>query len=96
LSHLLIKIINNILSFIVISIIKGYKLFISPILPSSCRYSPTCSSYAISAYKRYDFIKATFLTIRRILRCNPLFKGGYDPLPDDFSFKKGISRSING
>ena len=46
-----------------------------------CRYHPTCSSYAISAYKKFNFIYATILTIYRILRCNPLSKGGYDPVP---------------
>lgn len=74
-------------SFFII-LIKLYKIFISPILPNSCRFIPTCSTYAIEAYKKYPFFIATFLTIRRVLRCNPLFKGGYDPLPDNFSFFK--------
>jgi len=49
--------------------------------PARCRYHPTCSNYAIEAYENYNFFYATILTIWRILRCNPLFKGGYDPIP---------------
>ena len=47
----------------------------------TCRFTPTCSEYAIDAYKNYNFFYATFLMIYRILRCNPLNKGGYDPIP---------------
>lgn len=46
-----------------------------------CRFSPTCSNYALEAYQKFNFFYATFLSIKRILKCNPLFKGGYDPLP---------------
>lgn len=46
-----------------------------------CRYTPTCSQYAIEAYEKHNFIYATLLTIWRILRCNPFSKGGYDPVP---------------
>ncbi len=100
--HLLIKTIGKFFNFIAIFLIKFYQLLISPILPSSCRHIPSCSNYALSAYKKYDFFAATFLSTKRILRCNPFFKGGYDPLPENFSFKKIISfkkrfsRSVNG
>lgn len=46
-----------------------------------CKFAPTCSAYAIEALKKYGFLKGSFLTIKRILRCNPLSKGGYDPVP---------------
>lgn len=46
-----------------------------------CRYYPTCSNYAIEAYKKFNFFYASFLTIYRVLRCNPFSKGGYDPVP---------------
>ncbi len=46
-----------------------------------CKYSPTCSNYAIGAYEKFNFFKASFLTFYRILRCNPFSKGGYDPVP---------------
>ncbi len=91
-------ILNKLFNFLAILLIKFYRLFISPILPSSCRYIPTCSKYALQAYEKYPFFVASFLVIRRILKCNPFFKGGYDPLPENFKLfsKKGLSRSING
>jgi len=57
-----------------------YRKFISPFLIPSCRFYPSCSEYAEQAFKKYSFFKAFFLTIYRILRCNPWNKGGYDPL----------------
>lgn len=65
---------------IAIMLIKGYRKFISPLFGASCRFTPTCSEYALLAYEKYNFFKATFLVIWRILRCNPFCKGGYDPL----------------
>ncbi|MBN2042153.1 MAG: membrane protein insertion efficiency factor YidD [Spirochaetes bacterium] len=64
-----------------ILMIKIYKLFISPILPSSCRFYPTCSAYAILSLRKYGALKGAFLTIRRLLRCHPFCDGGYDPVP---------------
>ena len=57
----------------------------------TCRYRPTCSNYAIQAYENYNFFYATILTVWRILRCNPLFKGGYDPIP---KYKKELKRQL--
>ena len=48
---------------------------------NACRFTPTCSNYAIEAYQKYGFFKGTALTVWRILRCNPFSKGGYDPVP---------------
>lgn len=62
-------------------IIKFYQKFISPMKKPCCIYHPTCSRYAYEAYEKYGFFKGTYLTIWRILRCNPFSKGGYDPLP---------------
>ncbi len=64
-----------------IFLIQAYKTLISPFFPPSCRFYPTCSTYSIQAYQKYNFFKATYLSVWRILRCNPLNKGGYDPLP---------------
>ena len=64
-----------------IYLIKIYKKFISPGLNSHCIYTPTCSEYAIDAINEYGAIKGSFIGIKRILRCNPLSKGGYDPVP---------------
>jgi len=73
--------ISKILAFPFILLIKIYQLFISPILGSNCRYSPTCSQYGIISLKKYGILKGSILTAKRIARCNSLFKGGYDPVP---------------
>lgn len=62
-------------------IILFYRKCISPILPPSCRYTPTCSEYAIIAVRRYGFIKGFILAVKRIARCHPWHEGGYDPVP---------------
>jgi len=76
------------LSGLAVYIIKFYKFFISPVLPASCRYYPTCSAYSIQAINRFGLIKGGFLGAKRILSCNPLFEGGFDPVPEVFTFKK--------
>ncbi len=68
------------MKYIFIFIINLYKKFISPLLPPSCRFYPTCSEYAIQAFNKYGVIKGGAKSIWRILRCNPFNKGGYDPL----------------
>ena len=65
---------------VLILIIRGYKKAISPLLPPSCRFYPTCSSYAIQAIEKYGILKGSIKAIYRILRCNPFNKGGYDPV----------------
>ena len=66
---------------ILINIIKGYQLIISPWLPDACRYYPTCSSYCISAIEKHGAAKGLLLGAKRILRCHPFHAGGYDPVP---------------
>ena len=73
--------ISKILALPFITLIRLYRIFISPLLGSNCRHTPTCSEYGIIALKKYGVFKGTFLTAKRILKCNPLFKGGYDPVP---------------
>jgi len=65
---------------ILIFLIKIYKKYISPLLPNSCRFYPTCSEYAIEALSKYGVLKGSIKAIYRILRCNPFNKGGYDPV----------------
>ena len=69
------------LSIIIIYIIKGYQLIVSPCLPPTCRYYPTCSSYSIQAIEKYGAAKGLWLGMKRILRCHPFHPGGYDPVP---------------
>lgn len=63
-----------------IRLIRLYKKYISPGFPSSCRYLPTCSDYAIDAIAKYGAFKGSLMAAWRILRCNPFSKGGYDPV----------------
>lgn len=67
-----------------ILIIKVYQKGISPLLGQHCRFYPSCSNYAIESFRRHGFIKGIILTFWRILRCQPLCKGGYDPVPAEF------------
>ena len=66
---------------LMILVVRGYQVSISPLLPASCRYHPSCSSYAIEAFERHGAIRGGWLAARRILRCNPFVAGGYDPVP---------------
>ncbi|MDD6821171.1 MAG: membrane protein insertion efficiency factor YidD [Paraprevotella sp.] len=59
-----------------------YRQFISPLTPSSCRFTPTCSQYALEALRRHGVLRGSWLTIRRLLRCHPWGGSGYDPVPD--------------
>ncbi|MDF1577042.1 MAG: membrane protein insertion efficiency factor YidD [Desulfobulbales bacterium] len=63
-----------------IRLISFYQLAISPLIPPSCRYIPTCSQYAIDAIELYGPIRGSVLAVRRILRCHPFHRGGYDPV----------------
>jgi len=65
---------------ILIYFIKAYKIIVSPLLPDSCRFYPTCSEYAIDAINKYGILKGSIKSTYRILRCNPFNKGGYDPV----------------
>lgn len=64
-----------------IGFVRFYKRFISPLLPDSCRYYPTCSSYAVEALEKHGPFKGLRLSLWRVVRCNPFSKGGYDPVP---------------
>jgi putative membrane protein insertion efficiency factor len=74
------------LNNIAIGLIKFYKRFLSIDNMVGkrviCRFEPTCSTYGLECYQRFGFFKATYLTIYRIIRCNPFSKGGYDPVPE--------------
>lgn len=65
---------------VLIYTINLYRKYISPLRPPSCRFIPTCSQYAIDAITKYGALKGCFLAFKRILRCNPFNKGGYDPV----------------
>ncbi len=65
---------------IAIMMIKGYRLFISPLKPPTCRFVPTCSEYALQAIEKYGIFRGSIMAVWRILRCHPFHPGGYDPV----------------
>lgn len=65
-----------------------YRKFISPNIQPRCIYVPTCSTYALEAIERFGAIRGGLLACWRLLRCNPFSRGGYDPVPDHFTFKR--------
>ncbi|MFL6415456.1 MAG: membrane protein insertion efficiency factor YidD [Bryobacteraceae bacterium] len=65
---------------VLLGILKGYKLFISPLLPSACRYAPTCSEYMMDAVAKYGVCKGVWKGLLRLGRCHPFHDGGYDPV----------------
>ncbi len=67
--------------FLLILLVKGYRLIFSPYVGRSCRFAPTCSQYALDALHEYGALKGSWLALRRIGRCHPWHAGGYDPVP---------------
>lgn len=65
---------------ILILFIKGYQKVISPLIGKNCRFYPTCSEYSIRALEKYGVFKGMYLSVKRILKCNPFHPGGYDPI----------------
>lgn len=63
-------------------VIRAYQRFLSPLLPRSCRFHPTCSSYALTSVERFGVVRGGWLSVKRIARCNPFHPGGFDPVPD--------------
>jgi len=65
---------------VLIFLIRVYQLILSPILPPSCRFTPTCSEYTMQAIEKYGALRGVYLGARRLLRCHPFNPGGYDPV----------------
>ncbi len=79
-SNNFLKSAENSLAEATVALIKLYKKLISPLFPPSCRFYPSCSSYAVEAFHVHGFFKGMMLSVWRVLRCNPFNKGGYDPV----------------
>ena len=74
--------IRSIIKFVFISLIKTYQFLLSPFLGKNCRFTPSCSAYSIIAFESHGTLKGMVLVIKRISRCHPWGKSGYDPVPD--------------
>jgi putative membrane protein insertion efficiency factor len=66
---------------VMLYVLKFYRKYISPLKPPTCIYIPTCSEYAVQAVEKYGALKGGWLAVKRVLRCNPFFKGRHDPVP---------------
>ena len=73
--------IERALTTVLMIVIRVYKVVVSPVLPPSCRFTPTCSTYALEALRRHGLRRGVVLAVRRILKCHPLGGGGFDPVP---------------
>ena len=69
------------LSRLLVMLVRGYQLAVSPLLPAACRYTPSCSQYAVEALERHGALRGTWLVMRRLGRCHPFHAGGHDPVP---------------
>ena len=87
---------GNIISQFSVKLIRGYRYWISPFLPASFRFYPSCSKYALESYQKLDFYRATYLSLLRLLKCNPFHPGGVDAVPSaGFSGTECVKLSEN-
>ncbi len=80
---------------LLIGVVKGYRLFLSPWLGSACRFEPTCSAYSLQALERHGAAKGSYLTLRRLVRCHPWCDGGHDPVPQDLRLFSRLAPDSN-
>lgn len=78
---------------VLLGVVRFYQSWVSPALPPSCRYSPTCSTYAATAIVRFGALRGSYLALRRIATCHPFHRGGTDPVPDAFSMRRSAVTS---
>jgi putative membrane protein insertion efficiency factor len=72
------------MKYVAMALIRLYQLTLSPLLPPSCRFEPSCSRYSYDAINRFGFFKGGWLSVKRVSRCHPFHPGGYDPVPEEF------------
>jgi putative membrane protein insertion efficiency factor len=73
--------------WLLVLLVKLYRRLLSPVLPPSCRFYPSCSAYALTALERHGAARGSYLTVKRLLRCHPFHPGGIDPVPE-FTLKR--------
>jgi uncharacterized protein len=79
---------------ILVAVVKGYRLLLSPWLGSSCRFTPTCSAYSLEALERHGSAGGTYLTLARLVRCHPWCDGGHDPVPNELQKPRLLTRLL--
>jgi uncharacterized protein len=79
---------------ILVAVVKGYRLLLSPWLGSSCRFTPTCSAYSLEALERHGAAGGTYLTLARLVRCHPWCDGGHDPVPNELQKPRLLTRLL--
>lgn len=79
-----------------IGLVRAYQWVLSPLLPKSCRFLPTCSDYAVEALQRHGMVRGGWLTVRRLARCQPWGGSGYDPVPDRYEAVSAVSCRLHG
>ena len=77
----LVRLVGQLPQRLLVFLVRGYQLLISPVLPPSCRFHPSCSQYTLEALRRYGALKGSWLGLRRLVRCHPFNPGGFDPVP---------------
>ncbi len=82
------------MKYILIGLIKLYRMTLSERLPRLCRFTPSCSQYALTAVSRFGAVKGGFLAFWRICRCNPFSAGGWDPVPEEYYFFRSLKNRI--
>ena len=82
-----LKRLRNPIAYAFILLIRGYQKTLSPLLPTSCKYHPSCSQYAVEALKEYGVFRGSVLAAWRLLRCNPMSYGGFDPVENQTLFR---------
>jgi uncharacterized protein len=80
-THAVLTPISRAAAWMAIAVVRAYQLFLSPLLPAACRYTPTCSAYAVEALERYGLVRGGWMALKRIGRCHPFRPGGSDPVP---------------
>jgi len=79
---------------VLIALVKGYRLLLSPWLGSSCRFTPTCSAYSLQALEQHGAAGGTYLTLARLVRCHPWCEGGHDPVPGQIAKPQFLTRLL--
>ena len=82
------------MKFVLIGLLRGYRLLISPLYGQVCRYHPSCSAYALDAVTQHGALRGSWLALRRIGRCHPWAAGGYDPVPTRFTWRATRSTGL--